>query len=225
MSGRAVDSTMTGLLDGLFDARIRVASSALVFRPEDLPTAERELVARAIDSRQREFSTGRVLARTLMKQLGAEVPELLRDSDRVPRWPDLVVGSISHCASLCVAAVGESAHFRGIGLDVEPDEPVRPGVERVVCRDSERAWLNATCGSGAERARRIKIIFSVKEAVYKAFYPELRTYWSFQDVELELNLEEECFRARLPDGPEVREIDGRIFRRNGWILSGVSRDR
>ncbi len=211
------------LLKDLFHPEIRSASSALVFEPDILPTGERDLVASAVDSRRREFATGRVLARRLLRQLGSEIPELLRDSDRVPRWPTEIVGSISHCEDLCAVAVGELSRFRGVGLDVEPDEPVKEGVERIVCRESELAWLKSA--SGDERSRRIKIIFSIKEAVYKAFYPELRTFWGFQDVETEIDLAGECFRAALPAGPEVREIEGRIARRNGWILSAVTRLR
>jgi 4'-phosphopantetheinyl transferase EntD len=220
---RTIDTPTTVLLADLFDADVQAASSPLVFDPDDLPAGESALVARAVDSRRREFSTGRVLARTLLRQLGAEIPELLRDTDRVPLWPSEVVGSISHCGDLCAVAIGKSSRFRGIGLDVEPDVPVKEGVERIVCRDSEHAWLDAA--SGDERSRRIKIIFSVKEAVYKAFYPELRTFWSFQDVETEIDLDGERFSASLPEGPEVREIEGRVARREGWILSAVERIR
>ena len=214
-------AAMEDLLDELFDVGVRVASSPLVFRSEDLPAGERSLVERAVESRRREFSTGRFLARSLLKDLDVEVTELLRDEDRVPLWPDRVVGSISHCEELCVVAIAERTRFRGIGVDVEPDEAVKSGVERVVCRESEKAWLSAVTGN--ERGRRIKVIFSVKEAVYKAFYPELRTFWSFQDVETEIDLPNERFRARLPEGPEVREIEGRIRRRGGLILSSVCR--
>ena len=211
------------LLADLFPEDVRIASSPLAFGLEDLPAGERELVASAVESRRREFSTGRVLARTLLTELDAEIPELLRDSDRVPLWPTEVVGSISHCEDLCAVAIGKSSRFRGIGLDVEPDESVKDGVERIVCRKPELAWLDTA--TGEERSRRIKLIFSVKEAVYKAFYPELRTFWGFQDVGVEIDLAGECFRAELPDGPEVREIEGRVARRDGWIFSAVSRSR
>ena len=162
-----------------------------------------------------------MLARTLLRQLGAEIPELLRDPDRVPRWPGKIVGSISHCDSLCIVGVADRAHFRGIGLDVEPDEPVRSGVERVVCKDRERAWLDGVFRRGAGEASEGHL--QREGGRLQAFYPELRTYWSFQDVELEVDLIGERFLAKLPDGPEVRAIEGRVFRRNGWILSGVAR--
>lgn len=218
-----IDSATTRLTDGLFDDDVQILSSPLRFRAEDLPSAEAALVARAVDSRRSEFATGRELARTLLRRMGCEVSELLRDDDRVPCWPERVVGSISHCDDLCVVAIAPSTDYRGIGLDVEPDEPVKEGVERIVCRPGERTWLESV--PPLERPRRIKLIFSVKEAVYKAFYPELRTFWSFQDVETEIDLEAGSFKASLPEGTEVREIEGRVARREGWILSAVARRR
>jgi 4'-phosphopantetheinyl transferase EntD len=211
------------LLKELFDDEILVASSPLVFDENDLPTGERELIVKAVTSRRRAFSTGRVLARGLLRDLGSETAELLRDPDRVPVWPEGAVGSISHCEDLCAVAIGEASRFWGIGLDVEPDEAVKEGVERVVCGPREIAWLDSVAGD--ERSRRVKMIFSIKEAVYKAFYPELRTHWGFQDVQTEIDLDGERFLASLPEGPKAREIEGRVVRRAGWILSAVARPR
>ena len=98
------------------------------------------------------------------------------------------------------------------------------GVERVVCRPEEGPWLDGA-SDDEDRARRVRLIFSVKEATYKAFYPELRTFWSFQDVHVAVDESAERFIAHLPDGPDVREIEGRVLRRRGWILSSVCRRR
>ena len=87
-----ITASTSTLLRGLFDDEILVASSPLVFCEDDLTPGERELVAKAVDSRRREFSTGRVLARDLLRELGSETAELLRDSDRVPVWPEGVGG-------------------------------------------------------------------------------------------------------------------------------------
>ena len=65
------------------------------------------------------------------------------------------------------------------------------------------------------------MIFSIKEAVYKAFFPRLRQLWGFQDVELEMQLEENRFLARLPASADRPQVEGRILRRKGWILSAV----
>ena len=224
MRVKASAAPVDDLLEGLFEEGVRGLASRLVYQPVDLLESERALVARAVESRQREFSTGRVLARRLLEDLGYPPAPLLRDEDRVPSWPRGVVGSISHCRDLCVVAVAPEGTHAGIGLDVELDAPSKDGIERIVCRPDERPWLDASI-DGADRARRVKLIFSVKEATYKAFYPEQRTFWSFQDVGVEVDLARDRFRAELPPGPEVTSIEGRVVRRGGWILSSVCRRR
>jgi len=210
------------LVEGLFDPAVSCLASGPSWTIDALLSEERELVASAVASRQRDFSTGRVLARRLLEARGLPREPLLRDADRVPTWPPGIVGSISHTQGLVVAAVAASGAFQGIGVDVEPDEPVGEGVERVVCRVAERPWLEAEGDS--ERGRRCKIVFSIKEAVYKAFYPRVRVFWNFHDVELEIDLEAERFEARLPESAGRPSIGGRVVRRGGWILSAVQVD-
>lgn len=210
------------LVEGLLDPGVQVEASALEFGVADLLAEEKPLVASAVESRQREFATGRVLARRLLRRSGRQDGPLLRDQDRLPVWPQGIVGSVTHCEGLCIVAIASARVQRGIGLDVEPDEGVRAGVDRVVCRGAEHDWVNAAEDADA-CSRRVKLIFSIKEATYKAFYPELRTFWSFQDVGVEVDLDAERFVAELPDGPDVRRVEGRVIRRDGFILSSVCR--
>ena len=207
------------LLHGLFGSAVQVDASSLCAGATGLSSAEQALVAGAVPGRKSEFATGRLLARRLLAKLGHVDFELLRDSDRVPLWPENVVGCISHKEDLCIVAVA-SAHARaGLGLDVEPDQPVKPGLERLVCRPRERDWVESAGPS--EQGRRCRAIFSAKEAVYKAFFPRVRRVWSFLDVELEIRLDQGSFRAQLPTSADRSQVDGRILRRDGWILSAV----
>ena len=215
---RLVESrSVENLLEGLLPTEIRASATTIADHVGELFPEERPLIAKAVPSRQHEFSTGRVLARRLLEELGVSGVALLRDDDRVPRWPADVVGCLSHSDSLCIAAVGRASRFRGIGLDCEPDEPVSQDVERVVCRGEEHDWVAA--GRGDERGRRCRLVFSVKEAVYKAFYPRTRVFWSFQDVGVSIDLERGRYRASLPESAGRAEIEGRVVCRDGWILS------
>jgi 4'-phosphopantetheinyl transferase EntD len=184
-----------------------------------LSSREQALVAGAVQKRGKEFATGRLLARRLLAKLGHADFELLRDSDRVPIWPEDVVGSISHKEDLCIVAVASARDRMGLGLDIEPDQPVKPGLERLVCRPRERDWVQAA--DPLEQGCRCRAVFSAKEAVYKAFFPRVRQVWSFQDVELEIELDRNRFRAQLPTSADRSQVDGRIIRRDGWILSAV----
>ena len=216
-SGRGAG--LASLLE-LFPIGIRTAVDRISDRVDELLPAERPAIATAVASRQFEFATGRVLARQLLAELGAPDLALVRDDDRVPCWPEGFVGSISHSGSLCVASVARADSFAGIGLDLEPDEPVDADIERVVCRDAEHDWVAAVTGD--DRGRRRRIVFSIKEAVYKAFYPRTREFWSFQDVTVSIDLERGRYRAQLPESAGVATAEGRIHRQGGWILSALA---
>lgn len=207
------------LLAGLLAPRVDGLTAPIQWDCDALLPPEKALVARAVGSRQREFSTGRVLARRLLEQRGVRDFPLLRDADRVPIWPCGIVGCISHTGDLAVTVVASSAEYLGIGIDVERDEPVERGIERIVCRKPEQAWIAEA--SGSERGRRCKIVFSIKEAVYKAFFPSIRTFWSFQDVGVEIDLARNGFEARLPPSAGLERIEGRLARRSGWVLASV----
>ena len=211
---------MESLLEGLLPTEVEIAGTTIRDCVELLMPEERGLVASAVPKRQHEFATGRVLARELLGRLGHADFPLLREEDRIPVWPEGIVGSISHASHVCLAAVGRSASSAGIGIDLEPDEPVESDIARVVCRDAEHDWVAAE-GEG-ERARRCRVVFSVKEAVYKAFYPRTRTFWSFQDVGGAIDLDAGTWHARLPESAGVAEAEGRVARREGWIVSAIA---
>lgn len=181
--------------------------------------AERLLVEQAVASRQREFASGRRLARRLLAELGLPDAPILRDADRVPCWPEAAIGSISHCRDLAVVAVARRSAVAGIGIDIEPDEGVAEGIERIVCTAEESRWLDACGGSSELRARRVKLVFGAKEAVYKAFYPKVRVFWGFHDVTLEIDEAEGRIEARLPTSADRPRAEGAFVRAHGALVS------
>jgi 4'-phosphopantetheinyl transferase EntD len=143
-------------------------------------------VERAVDKRRREFAAGRVLARDLFARIGLDPSQravpLLNDADRVPVWPAGVVGSITHCSSLCAVAIASARHSAGIGLDVEPAEPLKTELEPQILRAGDAACLHGL----PQHARHLGgvLTFSIKEAVYKAIYPTYRRFLDFHEVGL-----------------------------------------
>lgn len=222
---RRTDETLmalptNGLFDGLFPEGVQTAISGIENHVAELLPGERDYIATAAARRQHEFSTGRALARQLLISAGHPNFPILREADRIPIWPAELVGSISHTGGLCGVVVARRDVFLGLGLDVEPDAPADKDIERAVCRYAERDWVRAE--GEAEQGRRCRIVFSVKEAVYKAFYPRTRTFWSFQDVGVTIDLVSGTFVAVLPESADRVTAAGRILRRDGWILSGVA---
>jgi 4'-phosphopantetheinyl transferase EntD len=208
----------------LFDAPVVVVHGAPAIVTSGLFPEEREHILRAVPKRQAEFGTARVHARRALAQLGHAPQALHPLPDRSPRWPEGIVGTITHCADLCAVAVAKAADARGIGLDAEPDVALGAALEPYICTPRERTFLDGQ--APAERGRVAKIFFCAKEAFYKCQYPATQTFLDFLDVEIDLQLDSRRFALRpvgreLPDAlaPHTR---GRFDVVDGRILAGAT---
>ena len=161
--------------------------------PDQLLPPERAQIAQAVDKRKREYAAGRQLFRQLLAGHAVAPAPLLNDRDRVPVWPDGVVGAITHCDSLCAVALASSADTAGLGIDLEPARPLPHDVHALVLRDAEHAALRGL--PTAWRALGPTLAFCAKEALYKALYPSTREFLDFQQVEL--YWEQDRFSARI----------------------------
>lgn len=146
---------------------------------------ERAVLGRAVLKRRREFEAGRLLARRAMERLGVEAGPLLPGPRRAPVWPDAVVGSITHTRRWCAAAVAPRESFRAVGIDLEPDEPIKPPLFRMICTPPELEILEGL--PPAERGRVCRIVFSAKEAAYKAQFAISETFLPFSAMTVRLH--------------------------------------
>lgn len=181
---RMTDADVPSLFRPLLPDSVRLAEMPPdLADPAALPAEELRQIERAVPKRRMEFAAGRQLARRLLIEIGQGIDAMPSDADRVPRWPQAVVGSITHCRSLCAVAVAPRTLSGGIGLDVEPAEPMNPDLLPQILRDAERERLR----DWPDRWRDLAgiLTFSAKEALYKSIYPARRVFLDFQDVELQ----------------------------------------
>ncbi|MGE7387570.1 4'-phosphopantetheinyl transferase family protein [Streptomyces sp. NPDC004126] len=196
--------------------------------PTPLFASEEELIAGASAGRRREFSTSRACAREAMADLGVAPVPLLRDAHGAPLWPAGVVGSMAHSKGYRAAAVARSAEVAGIGIDVEPNEPLRHTMvrERVTIPE-ERGQLArlGTCESGIHWDR---LLFAAKESVYKAWYPLTGVILDFDEAAVAVNPWSGTFKARvlgrvpLVDGVPVTAFHGRWLVEDGLVMTAVA---
>lgn len=124
----------------------------------------------------------RELEREVARRLGAPVhvgvaatgPEALaialaaagRAPDSAPSWP-CPFASLTHSGDVAIAvALPPHVHATGIGIDLELDRPVKPGMARLICAAGERAWIESL---PAERQpAEVLRLWTAKEALYKA---------------------------------------------------------
>jgi 4'-phosphopantetheinyl transferase EntD len=210
----------------LFPEGVLTRASRLCASEADLLPEERRLLGGAVPARRREFATGRVLARELLARLGHPRVPLLRGEDRLPRWPEGVVGSISHTADLCVVAVAPAGRgVRSLGVDVEPDAPLEPELWPEICGTEEIGWLRGR--PAPERGGLARLVFSAKESLYKCVHPVTRAWLGFRDVRIDFSPETRTFSATLGEAARQRHLGlarlpGAFARRGGWIFTAVT---
>lgn len=157
---------------------------------DDLPPALAAAMVRAVPKRRAEFAAGRRAVRAAMADIGLPPADIAQGADRAPIWPAGLSGSIAHCDRACIAAV--SAAHPSIGIDIEPATPLDADLIPVICTPAEQAWLARQADAGLAA----KMIFSAKEAVYKAQYPLTGQVIGFDAVTLTLS-EGGAYRATL----------------------------
>lgn len=184
---------------------------------------EADAVASAVEKRRHEFAAGRACARRALSILGYPPAAIPVGPDRAPIWPEGVIGTISHCARTVVAAVARVGDLRGIGVDVEPAEPLPANVVRLVCTPREQAELPAEPPPpGVDWP---KIVFCAKESIHKVIAPSTGIHLGFQDVDVLIDPATATFRARNTGRrttvPELELIEGR-FAADGQVVAAAA---
>lgn len=173
----------------------------------------------AVPARLREFAAGRAAARIAMGAIGLPRGAIPQSSDRAPQWPAGVVGSISHCADLCLSVVGNSRDWDGLGIDVELDHSLDDSLwSDVLCAD-ESEWLNRL--SVDDQAPAAMSIFVAKEAAYKAQYATSRTLFGFDALGIQMMGQTfaATFRQAVPGYSIGDIIHGKLIRESGYVVA------
>ncbi len=179
-----------------------VAVEAFTDDPDAVLFPEEEAtLARSVDKRRREFTTARVCAHRALAGLGVPPAPVLRGPRGEPQWPSGVIGSITHCAGYRAAVVARSTDIVTVGIDAEPNEVLPEGVLDQIALPEEHDWLGPLM-HGDPAVHWDRLLFSIKESVYKAWFPLARRWLGFEDAAITVDPLGGTFSARLlVDGP------------------------
>lgn len=132
----------------------------------------------AVPKRRCEFLAGRLCAALALRAVGA--PEHVGRAGRAPVWPAGVRGSISHCEGRAMAVVLPGT--QPVGLDCEPLMPAETVAEigHLLLTGADLAQRPADM----DEARFCTLVFSAKEAVYKALSATLADIPDFHEAHL-----------------------------------------
>ncbi|MDS1272457.1 4'-phosphopantetheinyl transferase superfamily protein [Lipingzhangella sp. LS1_29] len=182
--------------------------------PEELP-----FVAGRSPRRHRQFATVRDCARRALETLGVPPGPILPGHCGAPRWPAGIVGSMTHCAGYCGAVVGRTTDLAMVGLDAEPAAALPKGVLSMVASPGEQEHQNALHET-QPFPYWDRLLFSAKEAAYKAWFPRSRRWSALRDVAVCLH-PSGIFTASVPRvvGDTGAAADHMLLA-GRWLVSG-----
>lgn len=188
---------------------------------------EYAVVARATESRRREFATARACARAALTRLGLPAVAVLPGPRGAPQWPAEVIGSITHCAGYRAAAMALMRDVVSLGVDAEPNEALpHQDMLKLIALDEERVRLAelAACMPGISWDR---LLFSAKESVYKTWFPLSGRWLGFESADILIDPHENTFTARLlvsgplVNGSPLTVLNGRWLADRGLLVTAA----
>jgi 4'-phosphopantetheinyl transferase EntD len=170
---RAIDAmTVPGIL---VEHRIIADGDESALLPEEIGA-----FAGSVTKVRRASGAARLVARQLLPRLGCAPRAIPKSTAGMPLFPDGIVGSLAHDSKMAVAAAAAKSQFLSVGVDIEPAEPLEPGLLEIIAtaRERERASYDPFRG---------RLLFSIKEAIYKAVYPLDGVFLDHHDVEVNVD--------------------------------------
>jgi 4'-phosphopantetheinyl transferase EntD len=150
--------------------------------------------------------------------LGVPQSPVLQGQRGEPLWPAGFVGSITHCEGYCAAVVTSSKDYESIGIDAEPNEPLPLGVADLIAVQAEKTWLQDAPKGAACWDR---LLFSIKESIYKTWFPVERCWLDFDQAIVEIDPEAGTFKGAIlhPRSLFPDVIEGRYLVTNSLLLT------
>ena len=217
MDPNHMKSDAGGILEPLFPDEVRSVFSESVPANVDLYPEEERFTAQMVERRLQEFQHGRSCARLALSMLGQPPGPVGRGKHREPLWPAGFIGSISHAGDHAAAAVAATDLFLGIGLDMEFADPIEDCLIASICRPDEIGRVD----DGEDIGYRAKLLFSIKESIYKCVWPLIRQFVDFTEIEVRLVDDSDRYEAIAHtakcDAVPVDRLSGR-YRRYGKLI-------
>jgi 4'-phosphopantetheinyl transferase EntD len=180
MSDGTVDPWLQRAIDALAVPGLLIGHR-VISQGDDLALLHEEIVSLSFPAIKRRHASGaaRRVARELMNSMGFAGLPILKSKSGAPIWPAGVVGSMAHDDRIAVSAVGLRRDLDAVGIDIEPTVPLPPDLLELIATPRERRLI-------ADNPLGAKLLFAMKEAVYKAAYPLDHEFLDFHDIEIDL---------------------------------------
>ena len=106
-----------------------------------------------------------------------------------------------------------------VGLDAEIDEPLSSKALQRISNHQEEEWAKTVGGALVQHPG--KVLFSAKEATYKAWYPITHEWLGFKEALINFHDQGNTFTVRILKNGPIREMHGKFTIRNDVIVTAI----
>lgn len=152
--------------------------------PRQLGIILPETLHGAVKKRQAEYVAGRYLAKRCLSALGSTESDVGISQHRAPLWPKGMIGSISHSSNKAICVLSQcDLPEQGIGIDIEQclTDSTATSIKNTIINEAEQALITK---HDIDFSTGLTVVFSAKESLFKALFPQVRAYFDFLDAEV-----------------------------------------
>ncbi len=178
----------------------------------DLP----EALASAAPRRRIEYLAGRRCAKAAVRQVTGRLASVGSAPSGAPIWPEGLTGSISHSQGRAVAVAACTADWGSLGVDVEATLGAKAAHELapLILTACERARF-----ASALTPAFATLVFSIKEALYKALHPEVGHFFDHHAAQILSCDPTGSVTLELTQDLSSRWVEGRCIEGRFWSFS------
>lgn len=132
---------------------------------------------------------------------------------REPKWPNGIVGSITHTGTFASAVLGFQKHHIGMGIDAEEvllnDKAYR--LDKTILTHNEISFYKSRYQNDFSYGQYVSLLFSAKESLYKCFFYQHKKFIGFLEVEiLDIDIKNSNFNYQflIPIGDKKTQPKG-----------------
>lgn len=166
----------------------------------------------AVAKRRCEYLAGRVLYKQLLQQIGHPYSPLLRSAAGAPLWPADLTGSISHADGIAICCLCPRTNYKSVGIDIESHLSAQTctDIQQMIMQPDELRYLQQF--ADIDYTRLVSLVFSAKESLYKALFPDVGRFFGFEDAAI-LSIEPDSrqFTLRLTTRLNQQHDAGQVY--------------
>lgn len=148
---------------------------------------------RAARKRRAEYLASRWLVREIAERYAVDNFILTNNNQRAPCWPSAFSGSLSHTAGVVFLLTDSDKRLAGNDVEHWMTKKVADETHSILMDDAEKTLIRLLTLPWEQATT---LLFSLKESLYKALWPDVRQYIDFLQVRL-LAVDEKKQTARL----------------------------